>query len=112
MVAALKNVYRSREEFLMAGFAEKSGETIQATGAHLLVVAARFNAEIVDALRAGALAAIEAAGAHATLIEVPGSLEIPTATVIAPSSWTVVARLSMAMSCSFCAPDSFNANTA
>jgi 6,7-dimethyl-8-ribityllumazine synthase len=83
MVAASKNVYRSREEFLMAGFAEKSGETIQATGAHLLVVAARFNAEIIDALRGGALAAIEAAGARATLIEVPGSLEIPAATVIA-----------------------------
>jgi 6,7-dimethyl-8-ribityllumazine synthase len=83
MVAASKNVYRSREEFRMVGFAEKSGETVQATGAHLLVVAARFNATIVDGLRAGALAAIEAAGARATVIEVPGSLEIPAATVIA-----------------------------
>jgi len=67
----------------MAGFAEKSGEKIQATGVHLLVVAARFNAEIVDALCAGALAAIKAAGARATIIEVPGSLEIPAATAIA-----------------------------
>ena len=67
----------------MAGFADKSDDKVRASGAHLLVVAARFNAEIVDALRAGALAAIEAAGARATVIEVPGSLEIPAATVIA-----------------------------
>ncbi len=67
----------------MAGIAEKSGETVRAAGAHLLVVTARFNAPIVDCLRSGALAAIETAGARATVIEVPGSLEIPAATVIA-----------------------------
>lgn len=49
----------------------------------VLILEARFYGEISDALRAGAIAALEAAGAGYTIIEVPGALEIPTALALA-----------------------------
>lgn len=49
----------------------------------LLVVVAPFYREIADMLVAGAMTEIEACGATAEVIEVPGALEIPTAIAIA-----------------------------
>jgi 6,7-dimethyl-8-ribityllumazine synthase len=46
---------------------------------HILIVEARFYAEIADAQLAGALAALAAAGATYDRISVPGALEIPAA---------------------------------
>lgn len=67
----------------MAGFAPDDADAAPAPGARLLVVAAKFNAGIVGHLKAGALAAIERLGASATVIEVPGALEIAAAAAIA-----------------------------
>jgi 6,7-dimethyl-8-ribityllumazine synthase len=53
------------------------------TGARILVVEARFYDDIADALLAGATRALEAVGATADRITVPGSLEIPAAIAIA-----------------------------
>jgi 6,7-dimethyl-8-ribityllumazine synthase len=66
----------------MAGFSR--GDDVEpAPGAKILVVAARFNAPIVNMLREGALAALSRLGALPTVIEVPGALEIATAAAIA-----------------------------
>tara|TARA_R110002096_G_scaffold294539_1_gene488845 strand:- start:904 stop:1341 length:438 start_codon:yes stop_codon:yes gene_type:complete len=46
---------------------------------HLLIVEARFYTELADELAAGAIEAIEAAGATWERVEVPGALEIPAA---------------------------------
>jgi 6,7-dimethyl-8-ribityllumazine synthase len=51
-------------------------------GARILVVEARYYDAIADELLAGALAAIEAAAAQATVVTVPGALEIPAAVAI------------------------------
>jgi 6,7-dimethyl-8-ribityllumazine synthase len=51
-------------------------------GARILVVSTRFNENVVAMLRRGALAALERAGAQATIVEVPGALEIAPATAI------------------------------
>ncbi|MBL8552396.1 MAG: 6,7-dimethyl-8-ribityllumazine synthase [Hyphomonadaceae bacterium] len=48
-------------------------------GARILIVAAYYYRDIVDQLVTGAKAAIEAAGAEAAIIDVPGAFEIPTA---------------------------------
>src|SRR5947209_8606989 len=48
-------------------------------GARILVVEARFYDAIGAMLLDGAIAAIEAAGASATIVSVPGALEIPVA---------------------------------
>ena len=45
----------------------------------VLIVEARFYEDIADEMLKGAKAAIEAAGGTATVIGVPGALEIPTA---------------------------------
>lgn len=58
----------------------------QAQGAKVLIVAARYYVDIVDALIAGARAAIEAAGAHADLIEIPGAFEAPGAIALAEAA--------------------------
>jgi 6,7-dimethyl-8-ribityllumazine synthase len=50
---------------------------------NILIVEARFYAHISDALLDGAMAAIEAAGAHFERIAVPGALEIPPAIMFA-----------------------------
>ena len=52
-------------------------------GARILIVEARYYDEIADALLAGAMKALEEAGAEADRISVPGSLEIPGAIAIA-----------------------------
>ena len=52
------------------------------SGARILVVEARYYDGLADELLAGALAAIEAAGARATVVTVPGALEIPAAVAI------------------------------
>lgn len=67
----------------MAGFSPDDIDATPVPGARILVVAARFNADVVGLLRAGALAAIERLGASATVIEVPGALEIGAAAAIA-----------------------------
>jgi 6,7-dimethyl-8-ribityllumazine synthase len=67
----------------MAGFSPDAADLTPVPGARLLVVAARFNADIVDPLQKGALAVIEKLGAQADIVVVPGALEIPTAVVIA-----------------------------
>ena len=48
-----------------------------AAGARVLVVEARFYDDIADALLDGATRALSAAGAQATVLTVPGALEIP-----------------------------------
>jgi 6,7-dimethyl-8-ribityllumazine synthase len=48
-------------------------------GSRVLIVQAGFNTEIVDALRAGALAVLKAAGVDVDVVTVPGALEIPAA---------------------------------
>ncbi|MGJ0507562.1 MAG: 6,7-dimethyl-8-ribityllumazine synthase [Methylocystis sp.] len=67
----------------MAGFAPQDSDAAPVPGARILVVAARFNAGVVGLLRQGAVTAIERLGASATVIEVPGALEIATAAAIA-----------------------------
>ena len=52
-------------------------------GARVLVVEARFYDGIADELLRGARAALEAAGARADVLTVPGALEIPAALAIA-----------------------------
>ena len=46
---------------------------------HLLIVEARFYDEIADLLLAGAVRALEAAGASFERVSVPGALEVPAA---------------------------------
>ena len=52
-------------------------------GARILIVEARFYDDIADALLAGAIKAIEAAGARHERVSVPGSLEVPPAIAMA-----------------------------
>ncbi len=54
--------------------------------AKILIVEARFYAELNDMLIAGAKAAIEAAGHEAEVLTVPGALEIPGAIALAVES--------------------------
>jgi 6,7-dimethyl-8-ribityllumazine synthase len=54
-----------------------------AGGPRILVVEARFYEDIADELAAGALAALEAAGATVTRVAVPGAFEIPAAILFA-----------------------------
>ena len=67
----------------MAGFAPDDADVAPVPGARILVVTTKFNADIVALLREGALDALRALQAQATVIEVPGALEIATATAIA-----------------------------
>ena len=55
-------------------------------GARVLVVEARFYAEINELLVAGARAVLEAAGAKVTHLIVPGALEVPPAVAMARAS--------------------------
>ncbi|GAB4145970.1 MAG: 6,7-dimethyl-8-ribityllumazine synthase [Sphingomonadales bacterium] len=53
---------------------------------HVLIVEARFYQDLSDALAAGAIQALEAAGASHERLAVPGALEIPAAIAIAADS--------------------------
>ncbi len=66
----------------MAGFSRVDVDATLVADANILVVAARFNDAIVARLRQGALAALERLGARATVVEVPGALEIAPAAAI------------------------------
>ena len=57
----------------------KSAQAAIKTKAHLLIIEARFYAELCDELARGAIAAIERAGATWERHAVPGALEIPGA---------------------------------
>jgi 6,7-dimethyl-8-ribityllumazine synthase len=54
-----------------------------ARGRRFLVVEARYYTELADALLAGAVAALDAAGATHEVVTVPGALEIPAAIAMA-----------------------------
>lgn len=56
------------------------------TKAHLLIIEARFYADICDELAKGAIAAIEKAGATWERVDVPGALEIPGGIALAAKS--------------------------
>lgn len=58
---------------------DKTTATAIKTKAHLLIIEARFYADICDELAKGAIAAIEKAGATWERVDVPGALEIPGA---------------------------------
>lgn len=64
-----------------AGTAPKPADPALA-GARILVVEARYYDGLADELLSGALAAITAAAAHATVVTVAGALEIPGAVAI------------------------------
>jgi 6,7-dimethyl-8-ribityllumazine synthase len=61
-------------------------------GARILVVEARFYDAIGAMLLEGATAAIEAAGANATMVSVPGALEIPAAMAMSLDAAANMAR--------------------
>jgi 6,7-dimethyl-8-ribityllumazine synthase len=61
-------------------------------GARILVVEARFYEAIGAMLLDGATAVIEAAGASATIVSVPGALEIPAAMAISLDAAANIAR--------------------
>jgi 6,7-dimethyl-8-ribityllumazine synthase len=68
----------------MAGARQSKASGKNATkGVHILIVEARFYDDIADALLAGAIRALEQAGASHDRITVPGSLEIPAAIAMA-----------------------------
>ena len=52
---------------------------------HFLIVEARFYEALADAQMAGAIRALEAAGASYERVSVPGALEIPAAIAFAPT---------------------------
>jgi 6,7-dimethyl-8-ribityllumazine synthase len=58
---------------------EKPAGAAITTKAHLLIIEARFYAELCDELAQGAIAAIERAGASWERHAVPGALEVPGA---------------------------------
>ena len=55
---------------------------LDAAGARVLVVEARYYDDIADALLDGARAVLSEAGAEATVVTVPGALELPPAIAI------------------------------
>jgi 6,7-dimethyl-8-ribityllumazine synthase len=73
----------AEQEQTMAGPRRgKRGEGVR-KGARILIVEARYYDDIADALLAGAMKALQEAGAEVDRISVPGSLEIPGAIAIA-----------------------------
>jgi 6,7-dimethyl-8-ribityllumazine synthase len=58
----------------------------RADGARILIVAARYYADVVDALIVGASRAVADAGAESEVIEIPGAFEAPAAIAIASQS--------------------------
>lgn len=65
-------------------FTTPNGDSAEA--AHVLVIEARFYADIADAMAKGALAALDAVGASHERIAVPGAFELPAALRIAIDS--------------------------
>ncbi len=65
---------------------EKTNAAVAKMKARLLIIEARFYAGLCDELAAGAIAAIERAGAKWDRIAVPGALEIPGAIAMAAGS--------------------------
>ncbi len=58
-------------------------EQTDISGAHVLIVEARFYDDIQDALLEGAVAELKAAGVTHDVITVPGALEVPAAIAMA-----------------------------
>ena len=67
----------------MAGPRRGKRDKSDVKGARILIVETRYYDDIAAALRAGAMKALDAAGAKVDCITVPGSLEIPPAIAIA-----------------------------
>ena len=65
---------------------DKAAQAAIKTRAHILIIEARFYAELCDELAKGAIAAIERAGATWERHAVPGALEIPGAIAAAKRS--------------------------
>jgi 6,7-dimethyl-8-ribityllumazine synthase len=61
----------------------KRDEGVRKKGARVLIVEARYYDDIADALLAGAMKALNEAGAEVEVVSVPGALEIPSAIAIA-----------------------------
>ena len=62
---------------------EKNTADVEQVRAHILILEARYFAELCDELCRGAIAAIERAGATWERIAVPGALEVPGAIAVA-----------------------------
>ena len=62
---------------------EKNTAPVEQVRAHILILEARYYAELCDELCRGAIAAIERAGATWERMAVPGALEIPGAIAVA-----------------------------
>ena len=62
---------------------EKNNAPVEQVRAHMLILEARYYADLCDELCRGAIAAIERAGATWERIAVPGALEIPGAIAVA-----------------------------
>ena len=60
---------------------------------HVLIVEARFYADIADELRRGAVAALEAAGATFDCVAVPGAFEIAAAIALAVNTAEATGRV-------------------
>src|SRR5688572_2438606 len=67
----------------MAGKRQSKSASGGPKGARILIVEARFYDDIADALLAGAVRALDEAGASHDRVTVPGALEIPAAVAIA-----------------------------
>jgi 6,7-dimethyl-8-ribityllumazine synthase len=63
----------------MAEAARRALPTVDAHGAHFIIVEGRYYDDLNDMLIAGARASLEAAGASVEVVTVPGALEIPVA---------------------------------
>jgi len=63
----------------MSGNGAPSIDVREAQGLAVTVVAGSWHEEISEALLAGALRVLEAAGANTTVVRVPGSFELPVA---------------------------------
>jgi 6,7-dimethyl-8-ribityllumazine synthase len=59
--------------------APRVDETVDGTGLEVVIVAGTWHEQITDGLIAGAQRALDAAGATARLVRVPGSFELPVA---------------------------------
>lgn len=66
----------------MAEAARRALPSVDATGAHFIIVEGRYYDDLNDQLIAGARRALEAAGASVEVVTMPGALEIPAAIAI------------------------------